>query len=68
MFWVDATFLLYGGCAFVRLFCFNAMLPLAKLINKVDHSAQIQLARMSLAAQYLIGGLTISGYFCGEPK
>jgi hypothetical protein len=30
------------------------MLPSARLIDKIDRSAQIQLARMSLAAQYLI--------------
>ena len=54
MLWVDATFLSYGGCAFVRLCCFDAMLPSARLIDKLDRSAQIQLGRMSLAAQYLI--------------
>jgi hypothetical protein len=53
MLWVDATFLSYGECAFVRLCCFDAMLPSARPIDKLDRSAQIQ-QKMSLAAQYLI--------------
>jgi hypothetical protein len=53
MLWVDATFLSYAGCSFVSLCSFDAMLPSARPIDKLDRSAQIQLGRMSLAAQYL---------------